>query len=75
MPDLSKYKRNKDRLLTFTSAWKSSIFGGTVLLPLGALKKGKSIKRSRTNPLDNEIINANIQTQRGGGYYVLEKVQ
>ena len=48
-PDTRKYLHNKTNALTFAKAWASPVFGGSVLLPVGQLKK----KRTRTNQLQN----------------------
>jgi len=48
-PDLRRYGLSKERNYTFTSAWSSSIFGGSVMYPLGAYGK----RRTRRNPLED----------------------
>ena len=50
-PNLLKYKHTKEKQLTLARAWGSNVFGGSVLNPLGALKK----KRTRKNPLEQKI--------------------
>lgn len=70
-PDLRRYGLSKERNYTFTSAWSSSIFGGSVMNPVGAYGK----RRTRRNPLEEQIKKSNVNSLYGGGYYVLEKVQ
>lgn len=70
-PDLRRYGLSKERTSTFTYAWGNSQFGGSVLAPLGAYGK----RRSRTNPLEEQINAAQVNSLYGGGFYVLEKVQ
>ena len=70
-PDLSRYLQNQDRRTTFQKAWNSPVFGGSVLKPVGTLKK----KNSRPNSLEQSIKTLQIQSLSHGGYYVLEGVQ
>jgi len=70
MPTLTKYMASKTNSLTYTKSWASTVFGGSVLNPLGARMK----KRTRTNPLSEQISGAQINALYGGGYYILERV-
>lgn len=55
-------------------AYKSSIFGGSIFLPLGSnTKKGE--KRDKENNLQTEIRKTNVDYLYGGGYYVLHNVR
>ena len=47
-PDLKNYAADKTRQLNFGKAWTSSVFGGSVLSPIGVYKG----KRTRYNVLD-----------------------
>ena len=77
-PDTATFQKEKTNVAVFNKAWVSTVFGGTVVNPLG--ERGK--RRSKTNPL-NEIINGaegstkamQINWSKGGGYYVLHKVR
>jgi len=46
-PNMNRYWLNKERGATFSRAWASTYYGGSVLNPLGAISK----RRSRHNPL------------------------
>jgi hypothetical protein len=67
-PNMKDYNADSLRVLNFTKAWASPVFGGSVLGPLGIYKG----KRTRYNVLDQQINKAQINPLFGGGYYVLE---
>lgn len=71
MPNMSNYGQSKERQTTFTRAWASANFGGSVMNPVGAPLK----KRNRRNPLEESIKATQINPMFHGGYYILEKVQ
>lgn len=70
--------KEKSNIAVFTKSWMSTVYGGTVINPLG--ERGK--RRTKTNPL-NEVINGQegsqkamqINWSKGGGYYVLHSVR
>ena len=70
-PNLKKYGKNKETLKTLDKAIASPLFGGSALLPIGAPKG----KRTKTNPLRDDIEKLNIEVTYGGGYYVLLNVK
>jgi len=41
-PKVLGYSKNKKNTLTFSKAWSNPVFGGSVLSPLGQLKKLRS---------------------------------
>jgi hypothetical protein len=51
VPNLINYRHTKEKQLTLARAYTSVYFGGSVLLPLGAVKK----YRTRKNPLAQKI--------------------
>lgn len=71
IPNLKRYGADSSRITTFTKAWLSKGFGGSVLQPLGGLKG----KRTRYNVLDQQIDKAQINQMFGGGYYIIDQVQ
>jgi len=71
-PDYSKYKGDTLKAQNMLNAWRSKVFGGDVIKPVGV--KGKS-KRTKKNPLEEDLKKFNIMPMYGGGYYKLENVQ
>ena len=69
-----KFRNHADQLKNMEEAYKSSIFGGSIFLPLGSSTK-KGEKRDKENNLQNEIRHTNIDYLYGGGYYVLHNVR
>ena len=69
-----KFRNHAQQIKNMEDAYKSSIFGGSVFLPLGSSTK-KGEKRDKENNLQNEINHANIDYLYGGGYYVLHNVR
>ena len=65
-----KFRNNSGQLRNMEDAYKSSVFGGSVFLPLGSSSK-KGDKRDKENNLQAEIRATNIDYLYGGGYYVL----
>lgn len=53
------------------SAYKSSVFGGSVFLPIGK----KNGKRDKRNPLEAEINDIQVDYLYGGGYYEIQNVR
>lgn len=70
-PSLKKYAKNKENLKTLEKAIASPLFGGSVLLPIAAPKG----KRTKSNPLREEVEKLNIEVTYGGGYYMLNHIQ
>ena len=70
-PALSKYGKSKDNVKNLEKAIASPLFGGSVLLPVAAPKG----KRTKTNPLGDEIEKLNVEVTYGGGYYVLNNIR
>lgn len=70
-PKFNQYQGNQESAAHTTKGWGSSVFGGSVLNPVGSLKK----KRSRPNQLEKNIKAMNINPLYGGGFYVLKGVQ
>ena len=66
-PNLKKFGRNADNIKTLQKAITSPFFGGSALQPLGS--KNTKGKRTKTNPLREEIESKNIDVVYGGGYY------
>ena len=77
-PVTTPFMKEKSNIAVFTKSWMSTVYGGTVINPLG--ERGK--RRTKTNPL-NEVINGQegsqkamqINWSKGGGYYVLHSVR
>ena len=69
-----KFRNHAGQQKNMEDAYKSSIFGGSVFLPLGSSTK-KGEKRDKENNLQNEILHANIDYLYGGGFYVLHNVR
>ena len=70
-PNLSKYAKNKENVKQLEKAIASPLFGGSVLLPIAAPKG----KRTKTNPLNDDIEKLNVEVTYGGGYYVLNNIK
>lgn len=70
-PVLKKYNKNKEAIKTLDKAIASPLFGGSILLPIAAPKG----KRTKTNPMREEIERMSVEVTYGGGYYVLEDIQ
>lgn len=70
-PSLKKYGKSKENLKTLEKAIANPLFGGSVLLPIAAPKG----KRTKTNPLKDEIERLNVEVTFGGGYYMLQNIQ
>ena len=56
---------------TLEKAIASPLYGGSVLLPVAAPKG----KRTKTNPLKEDIEKLNVEVTYGGGYYMLENIR
>ena len=69
--NLTKYGFDKNAIATLNKAIASPVFGGSVLLPVGKLKG----KRTKENPLRDEIANVQANSVYGGGYYILRDIQ
>jgi len=70
-PDFSKFKMDEDSLQNAESAYKSNVFGGSVLLPVGK----KSGKRDKRNPLESEISAMQVEYMYGGGFYDIQNLR
>jgi hypothetical protein len=70
-PLTHKFKSSIDSVILFEKAWKSSVFGGSVLQPVGCFKHDV---RNRVNSLREELIDCEVDQMNGGGYYQLEGV-
>lgn len=70
-PSLKKYAKSKENLKTLEKAIASPLFGGSILLPIGAPKG----KRTKTNPLREDIEKLNVEVTYGGGYYCLQHIK
>jgi len=70
-PETKKFNYSKTNVATFTKSYASKNFGGSVFQPIGQLKE----KRTKKNPLENEIKNAQVNVLYGGGYYILRDVR
>ena len=78
--DLSKYNKSIENRKTMQQAMASPIFGGSVLLPVGELKK----KRTKSNPIYDELCNFDkmdkdkkipLDILKNGGFYVLKNIR
>jgi hypothetical protein len=58
-------------LKTLEKAIANPLFGGSILLPIAAPKG----KRTKTNPLRDDIEKLNVEVTYGGGYYVLQNIK
>ena len=70
-PNLKKYNKNKDSIKTLERAIASPLFGGSVLNAIGAPKG----KRTKTNPLRDDIEKLSVEVTYGGGYYMLTNIK
>ena len=70
-PNLLKYAKSLENNKTLVKSISSVVFGGSVLLPVGA--KGK--KRDKKNPMYDEIVSTNTDVIYGGGYYQLPNIR
>ena len=70
-PSLKKYAKSKENLKTLEKAIASPLFGGSVLLPIAAPKG----KRTKANPLREDIEKLNVEVTYGGGYYCLTHIK
>ena len=70
-PSLKKYSKNKESLKTLEKAIANPLFGGSILLPIAAPKG----KRTKTNPLRDEIEKLIVEVTYGGGYYMLQNIK
>lgn len=70
-PDLTDYQFSKERVYEMSRAFDSSVFGGSVLQPVGSLNGS----RTKANCLEFWISKMEIQAIRAGGYYVLKNVR
>lgn len=52
-------------------AYSSSIYGGSVLTPVGSING----RRTKNNPLHEEISKMEVQSIKAGNYYVLKHVR
>lgn len=71
---IHKFRGNAQQLKNIEDAYKSTVFGGSIFLPIGSSRK-QGEKRDKTNNLKKEIEDAHIDYLYGGGYYVLQNVK
>jgi hypothetical protein len=78
--DLTKYNKSIENRKTMQQAMASPIFGGSVLLPVGELKK----KRTKSNPIYDELCNFDkmdkdkkipLDILKNGGFYVFKNIR
>ena len=66
-----KIRYKSDNIKTLAKSIASPVFGGSVFLPVA--KKGH--KRSKKNPLEEEIVKLNTEVMQYGGYYYLPDIK
>lgn len=71
---IHKFRGNAENLKNLEDAYKSSVFGGSIFLPVGSSKK-QNEKRDKQNNLKREVETTHIEYLHGGGYYVLHNVK
>ena len=70
-PNFFKFGYKSDNIKTLAKSIASPVFGGSVFLPVA--KKGH--KRSKKNPLEEEIVKLNTEVMQYGGYYYLPDIK
>lgn len=71
---IHKFRGNAENLKNLEDAYKSSVFGGSVFLPIGSTKK-QGEKRDKQNNLKSEIESTHVEYLAGGGFYALHNVK
>ena len=71
-PDLKKYKHDATAVKNIDYMYQSTIYGGSIFLPIG---REKNQVRNRENALLAEINAVNVDYLYGGGYYKIEQVK
>ena len=72
IPVLKQYRYESENVRNAEKAYKSKIFGGSVLEPLD---DGIAEELQCHNPLQDEINNSDAQPNKGAGFYVLKDIK
>ena len=69
-----RYKKDQTILKNIENCYDSKVYGGSIFLPIGS-SESQGADRYKSNNLEQDIKNMQVNYLYGGGYYTLKHIK